>query len=88
MPNTTLYDCVICCGELDPDRYGHYIHNELFKREIVKHNVTREEVDEWLGSPECMKRVYELEDIGANRFGEYWHDKYSVCFFCTSAHKD
>ena len=88
MPNTTLYDCVIMCGELDPNWHGHYIHNELLKIEIVKHNVTRDEVDEWLGSSECMKRVHELEDIGANRFGEYWHAKYSVCFFCTLAHKD
>lgn len=58
--NKTLFDCMITCGELDPDRYGHYKEGTVI-REVVKHNVTREEALAWHGSAECMKRVYELE---------------------------
>ena len=82
-----LYNCVIQAGELDPNWYGKYLDNDLYVVEVVKHNVTRAEVDEWLGSLECMKRVRELENIGRKKFGpDYWM-KYSVNYFCTSASK-
>ena len=56
--------------------------------EVVKHNVTQEEVDKWRCSIECIKRVQELEEIGRKKFGrDYWM-KYSVNFYYTTAHKD
>ena len=82
------YACIIQAGELEPD--GHrFVMNDLYNVEVVKNNVTRQEADEWLGSPECMKRVRELEQIGEEKFGkDYWQLKYGVYYFCTSAMKD
>ena len=90
MPNDKefRYACVITAGELDPNWYGHYLKNDLYHIEVVKNNVTREEVDKWLGSLECLKRVRELEQIGREKFGEDYWMKYSVSYFCTSAMKD
>ena len=51
-----LFDCMITCGEIDPDWYGHYKKDTII-REVVKHNVTQEEALAWHGSYECMKRV-------------------------------
>ena len=82
------YACVITAGELDPNWYVHYLKNDLYHIEVVKNNVTREEVDKWLGSLECLKRVRELEQIGREKFGEDYWMKYSVSYFCTSAMKD
>lgn len=82
------FDCIISAGEKDPDHYGKYLDNELRVREVVKHNVTQKEVDEWRGSIECIKRVQELEEIGRKKFGrDYWM-KYSVNYYYTTAHKD
>ena len=81
------YACIIQAGELEPN--GHrFVKNELYRVEVVKNNVTRAEVDEWLGSLECMKRVRELEQIGEEKFGEDYWLKYGVYYFCTSAMKD
>lgn len=86
--DNSRYDCIISSGENDPNHYGKYLDNELRVCEVVKHNVTQEEVDKWLGSIECIKRVQELEEIGRKKFGrDYWM-KYSVNFFYTLAHKD
>lgn len=82
------YACVITAGELDPNRYGHYLRNDFYHFEVVKNNVTRAEVDEWLGSIERINRVLELERIGQEKFGnDYWM-KYSVSSYCTAAMKD
>lgn len=64
MPNTTLCDCVISYGELDPEWYGKYKNS---KTEIVKHNVTEQEAKDWCGSVECLKRVQELEKLGREK---------------------
>ena len=40
--NKALFDCIITCCELDPEWYGHYKEGTVI-REVVKHNVTREE---------------------------------------------
>ena len=45
-----LFDCVITCGERDPEWYGHYKKGTVI-REVVKHNVTREEALAWHGRP-------------------------------------
>lgn len=82
------YACIINAGERDPERYGHYLKNDLRRVEVVKNNITKEEVDEWLGSQECMKRVHELEQIGREKFGKDHWMKYSVNYFFTSALKD
>ena len=37
-----LFDCMITYGERDLDWYGHYKKGTVI-REVVKHNVTREE---------------------------------------------
>ena len=58
-----LFDCMITCGERDPERYGHYKEGTVI-REVVKHNVEEQEAKDWYASPECMKRVRELEDLG------------------------
>ena len=83
-----LVDCIITAGELDPNRYGHFLDNDLLVKEVVMHNVPYSRFLEWSGSYECMKRIRELEEIGRNRFGEDHWIKYSVCHFCTSPHKD
>ena len=82
-----LFDCIITCGERDPEWYGHYKKGTVI-REVAKHNVTREEALAWHGSAECMKRVYELEDIGREKFGEDHWMKWSVSYFWTTAAKD
>ena len=67
-----LFDCMITCGDIDQEWYGHYKEGTV-TREVVKHNVTQEEALAWHGSPECMKRVCELEELGREKFGEdYW----------------
>ena len=55
---------------------------------MVKHNVTREESLAWHGSAECMKRVYELEALGREKFGEDFWMKWGVSYFWTIAEKD
>ena len=80
-----LFDCMITYGELDPEWYGHYKEGTV-TREVVKHNVTQEEALAWHGSPECMKRVWELEDLGLEKFGEDHWRKRSVSYFWTTAH--
>ena len=56
--------------------------------EVVKHNVTGEEAQEWLKSRERLERVFELERIGREKFGcDSWM-KYSVNSYFTRAHKD
>ena len=82
-----LFDCMITYGELDLKRYGHYKEGTV-GQEIVKHNVTREEALAWHGSTECMKRVYELEDLGREKFGKDHWMKWSVSYFWTTAAKD
>ena len=79
-----LFDCIITCGERDPDWYGHY-KKDTVVREVVKHNVTREEALAWHGSAECMKRVLEFEDIGRKKFGEDHWMKWGVSYFWTTA---
>lgn len=78
------YVCVIQAGELEPDGQ-HFIKNDLYCVEVMKDDVTKEEVDEWLESPECMKRVRELEQIGEEKFGKDYLQKYGVYCFYTSA---
>ena len=80
-----LFDCMITCGEIDQEWYGHYKEGTV-TREVVKHNVTQEEALAWHGSPECMKRVCELEELGREKFGEDYLRKWSVSYFCTTAH--
>lgn len=82
------YACIITAGELDPNWYGHYLKNDLYHVEVVKNNITMAEAQEWHGSPECMKRVRELEQIGEEKFGEDYWMKYSVSYFFTTAMKD
>lgn len=82
-----LFDCMITCGELDPERYGHYKEGTVI-REVVKHNVTLEEAQAWHCSTECMKRVWELQDIGREKFGEDHWRKWNVSYFLTIAAKD
>lgn len=85
--NKELYDCIIAAGELDPDWYGHYKKDTVI-REVAKHNVTAEEAKAWHGSSECMKRVYELEDLGQEKFGEDHWMKWSVSYYWTNAARD
>ena len=67
-----LFDCIITCGERDPERRGHYKEGTA-AREVVKHNVTEEEAKAWHSSAECMKRVQELKALGREKFGEdHW----------------
>ena len=54
---------------------------------MVKHNVTREEALAWHGSAECMKRVFEFEDLGREKFGENHWRKWKVSYFWTTAKK-
>lgn len=82
-----FFDCIIACGELDPDRYGHYKKDTVI-REVAKHNVTEEEAKAWYNSAECMKRVHELEDLGREKFGKDYWMKWSVSYFWTTAAKD
>ena len=83
--DTVRFDCIISAGETDPNRYGKFLDNEMRVHEVVKHNVTQKEVDEWLGSPERLKRIQELEKIGYKKFGhDYWM-KYSVNYYYTIA---
>lgn len=83
-----LVDCMITAGELDPDRYGHFLDNDLRHREVAKHNIPYSQFNEWMNSPEHWKQVQELEQIGKDRFGnDYWM-KYKVCCFCTTPSKD
>ena len=86
--DTVRFDCIISAGEIDPNRYGKFLDNELRVQEVVKHNVTGEEAQEWLKSSERFKRVFELEEIGRKKLGfDYWM-KYSVNCYFTLAHKD
>ena len=80
-----LFDCIITYGELDSDQYGHYKEGTI-GREIVKHNLTREEAQTWHGSAECMKRVHELENLGRKKFGKDHWMKWSVSYFWTLAY--
>ena len=82
-----LFDCIITCGERDPDWYGHYKKGTVI-REVAKHNVTREEALAWHGSAECMKRVQELEDIRREKFGKDHWMKCGVSYFWTIAVED
>lgn len=82
-----LFDCIITCGERDPEWYGHYKKGTVI-REVAKHNVTHDEALAWHGSAECMKRVYELEDLGREKFGEDHWMKWNVSYFWTTAAKD
>ena len=82
-----LFDCIITCGECDPERYGHYKEGTVI-REVVKHNVTEEEAKAWCGSAECMKRVQELKAVGREKFGEDLWMKWNVNYFWTIAAKD
>ena len=82
-----LFDCIITCGERDPEWYGHYKKGTVI-REVAKHNVTREEALAWHGSTECMKRVQELEDIGREKFGKDHWMKWGVSYFWTIAAED
>ena len=79
-----LFDCMITCGELDPNWYGHYKKDTVI-REVVKHNVTLEEAHAWYGSAECMKRVFEFEALGREKLGENHWKKWKVCYFLTTA---
>jgi hypothetical protein len=82
------FDCIISAGEGDPNRYGKFLDNEMRVLEVVKHNVTQEEVNEWLQSTDRIKRIQELEEVGRKKFGrDYWM-KYSVNSYFTLAHKD
>ena len=82
-----LFDCMITCGERNPEWYGHYKEGTVIQ-EVVKHNVTEEEAKAWYGSTECMKRVYELEDLGREKFGKDHWMKWSVSYFWTTAAKN
>lgn len=83
--NKELFDCIISCGELDPDWYGHFLDNEHRKCEVVKHAVTKEEVETWLHSDECYRRVKELRSYGKRVFGrDYWL-KFHVNYYYTMA---
>ena len=82
-----LFDCIITCGERDPEWYGHYKKGTVI-REVAKHNVTQEEASAWFGSSECMKRIYELEDLGREKFGEDHWMKWNVSYFWTTASED
>ena len=82
-----LFDCMITYGELDPERYGRYKEGAVV-RETARRNVTMEEAMAWRGSPECMKRVQELERLGREKFGaDYWM-KWDVSYFWTTATED
>ena len=81
------FDCIITCGERDPERYGHYKEGTVV-REVVKHNVTEEEAKAWHSSTECMNRVYELEALGREKFGKDLWLKWDVNFFWTIAAKE
>ena len=54
---------------------------------MAKHNVTQEDALAWHGSAECMKRVYELEALGREKFGENHWRKWKVSYFWTTAKK-
>ena len=82
-----LFDCIITCGERDPKWYGHYKEGTVI-REVVKHNVSLEEAQEWHGSAECIKRVQELVTIAREKFGEDLWMKWDVNFFLTIAAKE
>jgi hypothetical protein len=83
--DTVRFDCIISAGERDPNRYGKYLDNEMRVKEVVKHNVTQEEVDKWLQSTDRIERLKELEEIGRKKFGrDYWM-KYSVNYYYTIA---
>ena len=86
MKKSMLFDCVITYGELDPKWYGHY--KEGFKTEIVKHAVSQQEAQAWHGSPECMMRVWELEKIGQEKFGDMWFGRWDVSYFWTTASEE
>ena len=86
--DTICYDCIISAGERDPKRYGKFLDNELRVQEVVKHNVTGEEAQEWLKSTERLKRVFELEEIGRKKLGFDYVMKYSVNCYFTRARKD
>ena len=82
-----LFDCMITCGERDPNCYGHYKKGTDIS-EVVKHNVSLEEAQEWHGSAECIKRVQELVTIAREKFGEDLWLKWDVNFLLTIAAKE
>ena len=82
-----LFDCIITCGERDPNWYGNYKKGTVIQ-EVVKHNVSFEEAQEWHGSAECIKRVQELVTIAREKFGKDLWLKWDVNFFWTMASED
>lgn len=86
--NEMLCDCVITAGELDPNWYGHYLDNEMYTHEIVKHNVTEREAQEWCHSNECIQKVWELEEKAGEKLSkERWY-RYKVSYYYTKASND
>lgn len=84
--DTPRFDCIISAGEIDVN--GEFIDNEMRVHEVVRHNVTGEEAQEWLKSRERLERVFELERIGREKFGcDSWF-KYPINSYFTLAHKD
>lgn len=86
--NEMRFDCVISAGELDPNCYGHYLDNEMRTHEVVKHNVTEREAQEWRCSYECMEKVWQLETKAKETLTkERWY-RYKVSYYYTRASKD
>jgi hypothetical protein len=85
MAKEVLFDCIISAGEIDPNHYGKFLDNEMRVQEVVKHNVTGEEAQEWLKSRERLERVFELDRIGREKFGRDSWMKYSVNSYFTLA---
>jgi hypothetical protein len=83
-----LFDCVISAGELDPNWYGHYLDNEMYTHEIVKHNVTEQEAKEWWSSNERMQKVRELENNAKEKLSEERWYRYKVSYYYTKASND
>lgn len=82
------FDCMITAGQLDHNRYGHFLDNDLKVCEVVKRNVTLKEAKAWIDSLECWRRTRELEEFGRKKFGkDYWME-WRVCRFFTTASKD
>jgi len=87
-PDEARFDCVITAGQIDHEHYGQFVKNDLRVHEVVKHNVTLQEAQAWLDSPERWKRTQELERFGREKFGkDYWME-WEVCHFFTTASKD
>ena len=86
--NEMLFDCVISAGELDPNWYGHYLDNEMYTHEIVKHNVTEQEAKEWWRSYECMEKVYETETKAKKKLDKERWNRFKVSYYYTKASND